>query len=79
VFLFKSPAEGNILVRLIDFSFSPKGEINNLVYDFSCEGNEIDDATVKNYDKYDIQFIGQHMKKVSYYPYSTTIEKRGSI
>jgi hypothetical protein len=34
--LLKSAAEGNILVRLIDFNFSPKTEINNLVYDFDC-------------------------------------------
>lgn len=78
-FLFRSPAEGNILVRIINFSFSPKNEINNLVYDVSCECVEIAPCTVENFKKYDIQYPGAITRSVHQYTNSVIEERRGSL
>lgn len=80
--LFKSPAEGNILVRVMNFSFTPETQLFNLVYSFSCEGNEIDSCTILNYDKYNIQPMSSAISSISTLPdykYSQTVEKRGSL
>ena len=79
VFLFKSPAEGNILVRIINFSFSPKTEINNLVYDVSCECIEVAPCTVENFKKYGIQYPGAITRSVHQYINSVVEERRGSL
>jgi len=34
--LFRSVPEGNILVKLMDISFSPNQTLGRLVYSFSC-------------------------------------------
>lgn len=54
--LFKSPKEGNILVRLLDVNLTPKQEVNGgMIYNFSCTAVEIDSATIENIEKYNIQ------------------------
>ncbi len=54
--LFKSPKEGNILVRLMDVNLSSRQDINGgMVYTFSCTAVEVDSTTIENIDKYNIQ------------------------
>lgn len=54
--LFKSPKEGNILVRLLDVNLTPKQEVNGgMIYNFGCTAVEIDSATIENIEKYNIQ------------------------
>ena len=55
--LFKSMTEGNIVVRLMDISFTPNDTLDRLVYSFSATAYEIAESTVANYDKYNIQTI----------------------
>lgn len=57
--LFKSATEGNILVRLMNISFTPKAELGRMIYSFSATAYEIDDLTLRNLDKYNIQKIGE--------------------
>lgn len=58
--LFKSTTEGNILVKLMDISFTPNATLENYVYNFSCTAYEVDECNVENYDKYNIQNIYQN-------------------
>lgn len=50
--LYKSPSEGNIIVRLTDISAMPNQNLNKLIYSFSANANEIDDYTMDNCLKY---------------------------
>lgn len=78
--LFKSAAEGNVLVRLLNFTFSPKNSLNNIVYDFSCTAVEIDECTVDNYIKYNIQLSEIPSATTSVEPtIETIIEQVGQI
>lgn len=52
--LFKSPTEGNILVRLTDINLTPQMN-SRLIYNFSAIVNEIGKASIDNYKKYGLQ------------------------
>jgi len=52
--LFKSPTEGNILVRISDVSMSPHQELNRIIYNFDSQAYEIADSTIDNYKKYNL-------------------------
>lgn len=52
--LFKSPTEGNILVRLMDVNLTPQQSLSRMIYDFSCTVNEIAECNRDNYIKYGI-------------------------
>ncbi len=43
--LFRSPAEGNYLVRLMDVNLTPKNELGRMIHEFSCSAYEIDDIS----------------------------------
>lgn len=63
--LLKTAAEGNILVILMNITFTPKTEINNIVYDFTCDAIEIDECNIDNYNKYNIQYLNDsHLSEV---------------
>lgn len=47
-FLFKSPTEGNICVKLTNVNFSPKSETGGIFYTFSAEATEVFEATRQN-------------------------------
>lgn len=51
--LFKSPSEGNLVVRLSSVSMSPVNNLSRLIYNFSATATELDEATVVSYKKYD--------------------------
>lgn len=52
--LFRSPTEGNLLIRLTDISFSPNASLGRMIWSFSATANEIDEDTIDNYEKYNI-------------------------
>lgn len=52
--LFRSPTEGNYLIRLTDVSFSPNEQLGRMIWSFSATASEIDEDTIDNYEKYDI-------------------------
>lgn len=54
-FLFKSPTEGNIIIRLTDVNLSPIQSLGRRLYTFSATATEIDDLSIYNCDKYKIQ------------------------
>ena len=55
----------------------------NFIYDFSCEAIEIDDCTIDNFNKYNVQYKGEIpeilvMNGISY-SYSGTITRLGEL
>lgn len=58
--LFKSLQEGNILVKVMNVSLTPKQELGRLLYSFTATFVEIDEVTLENLDKYGIQKIGTY-------------------
>ena len=52
--------EGNILIKLMDVSLTPKQQLGRLIYTFSATAYEIDAPTLSNFDKYDIIHIGDY-------------------
>lgn len=64
--LFRSTTEGNILVKLMDISFTPNQTIGRMLYSFSATAYQIADSTIENYDKYGIQRIGEYQYGIKY-------------
>jgi hypothetical protein len=56
--LYKSLTEGNVLVKLMDISFTPNQTLGRMVYSFSCTAYEIAAPTQDNYIEYGIQESG---------------------
>lgn len=55
--LFRSPTEGNILVRLMEISFSPNGNNGRMIWNFNSTAYEIDKPTIENLEKYGIKAV----------------------
>ncbi|MGN0992866.1 MAG: hypothetical protein ACI4PE_03000 [Bacilli bacterium] len=64
--LFRSPTEGNILVKLMDISFTPEQTLGRLVYSFSCNAYEIAEFTTENCNLYNIQPLGEVDTELAY-------------
>lgn len=54
VMLFRSPTEGNYLIRIMDLSFSPETTLGRRLWSFSGTAYEIDSCSIDNYDTYKI-------------------------
>ena len=52
--LFRSPTEGNYLVRLLGVSLSPVDNLGRMLHNFSCTAYEIDEATPEKLKQHDI-------------------------
>lgn len=63
--LFKSPSEGNIILRLSDISCSPDKTTDRLIYSLSFNANEIDDNIMSNYLKYGFYNPGTYSTDLS--------------
>ena len=63
--LFRSPSEGNILVKLMDINFTPTQNLGRMIYNFSATAYEIDDISFENFDKYGIQEVGTWSEQVT--------------
>lgn len=53
--LFRSPTEGNIIIYLMNVSFSPQTQLNRFLYNVSCSLYEAADCTYDNILNYQIQ------------------------
>ena len=62
--LFKSNTEGNILVRLMNVTFTPERTLGRMLYNFNATAYEIADCSISNLDKYNIQKIGRYDKQL---------------
>ena len=58
--LFRSPTEGNILVKIMDINFTPNATLGRRIYSFTATAYEVDAASIKNYDKYGISPLGAY-------------------
>lgn len=58
--LFRSNTEGNMLIKLLNITLTPKDNLGRLLYSFSAEAVEIDECNIQNYDKYNIQQINSY-------------------
>ena len=56
--IFRSPTEGNFIVRLLKVSLSPEQKLGNLLHNFSCTAYEIADYTYENLCKYNFIISG---------------------
>ena len=52
--LFKSPQEGNYIVRLTNTSLTPNDTLSRMLHTFSCTATEIADFTSENLIKYEL-------------------------
>jgi len=57
--LFKSPTEGNIIVRLMDINCTPNQTLGRMIYSFNSNAIELNDPTMANYLKYGFYNIGE--------------------
>lgn len=64
--LFRSATEGNILVKLMNIDFQPVESLGRRLYSFTATAIEVDEASIKNYNKYGIQVAGTYEKFVTY-------------
>ena len=62
--LFRSTTEGNILIKLMNIDFQPVESLGRRLYSFTATAVQIDEATISNYDKYDIQPIGNYEEQI---------------
>ena len=72
--LFKSLQEGNIFVKLMDISLSPKQQLSRLIYTFSATAYQIGPANIQNYVKNDFIQVGSYDDNIRY-----EIQKLGHI
>lgn len=71
--LFKSPTEGNILVRIMDVQTDPNKTLNRMIYSFSANAHEIAEPTLKNYLEYNLTSISEANSDYQILGYQTQI------
>ena len=54
--LFRSPTEGNFIVRLMNCSLTPNDTLGRMIHSFSATAYEIADCTMENLEKYNLLF-----------------------
>lgn len=59
--LFRSPGEGNYLVRLMNVSLTPEDKTGRMIHNFQCTAYEMADFTYNNLLKYNITDVYQEM------------------
>lgn len=52
--LFRSPTEGNLLIRLMDINFTPNQTLGRSIWSFTSNAIEVDKLTLDNLKKYSI-------------------------
>jgi hypothetical protein len=50
--LFRSPTEGNYIVRLMNVSLSPMDQLGRMIHSFNCTAYEIAENNYNNLSKY---------------------------
>ena len=56
--LFKSPQEGNYLVRLMNVSLSPIDSVSRMIHNFQCTASEVAEFTTENLSTYNLLKLG---------------------
>ena len=77
--LFRSATEGNILIRLMDLSFSPNTQLKNYIYSFGSTVVEIAECNFDNFHKYNIYDSGSIDITVDTFNKCQIIERIGQI
>ena len=77
--LFRSATEGNILIRLMDLSFSPNTQLKNYIYSFGSTAVEIAECNFDNFHKYNIYDSGSIDIAVDTFNKCQIIERIGQI
>lgn len=49
--LFKSPTEGNIIIKIMDINLTPNQSLNRVIYELSANAYESEEANMENYIK----------------------------
>ena len=62
--LYKSMQQGNVLIKLMEVSQTPKNELGRLVYSFSATAYQIGQPTIKNLNKYNFINIGTYSPNI---------------
>lgn len=73
--LFRSPTEGNYIVRLLNVSLTPKTELGRMIHEFSCTAYEIADfnyqslkdlglLTVEEINEHEVQWYSRNIKDI---------------
>ena len=55
VLLFRSLTEGNIMIKTLDVSMTPNQQLGRLIWSVSISAVEVDDCTLDNIFKYEVQ------------------------
>lgn len=58
--LFKSPTEGNIIIRLTDINCTPNQSLDRMIYSFTSNAHEMAAPTMANYLKYGFYYPGEY-------------------
>ena len=64
--LYRSSTEGNILIKLMNISFTPNTTLGRQIYSFTCTAYEIDEFNYDNCVKYNIQDKGAFQYLTNY-------------
>ena len=73
--LFRSPTEGNYIVRLMNVAFSPTDTLGRMLHTFSCNAYEIDNYSYENLIKYGLMEVADQIR---YQMRWATIELHGT-
>lgn len=65
--LFKSPTEGNVIVRLTDVTCTPNQSLSRMIYSFTSNASEMAEATMENYLKYGFYSLGEWSSELDIY------------
>jgi hypothetical protein len=52
--MFKSPQEGNYIVRISNVTLTPNDSLSRMLHTFNCTATEMADFTNDNLEKYDL-------------------------
>lgn len=63
--LYKSMQEGNMIVKLMEVSQTPKNELGRLIYSFSATLYQIDQLTINNLNKHSFINIGTYNPNIT--------------
>lgn len=65
--LFKSPTEGNVIVRLMEVSLTPNQTLNRMIGSFTSVANEVAGDINENYVKYNFLNPGEWSSSIEFY------------
>ena len=75
--LYKSMQQGNIFIKLMEVSLTPKNQLGRLIYSFSATAYQIDEPTINTFNNYGLIHIGQFNPNM--YTTSTVLKQINSF